>query len=167
MASESVRGVDHWLEKAWVVRALSLALAVGTGVVLALSAWLEPSPDGHGTHLQLGLGTCTFLQLTDVPCPMCGATTTFALMAHLRIAEAIANQPFAVLLFLMTVGVFAVSAAEVVQPRGRWGKLLRPLEPYEGWLASAFLAFMGVAWLYKIVRMGALGVVLRGIGLGS
>jgi hypothetical protein len=165
MPAESVLDLDRWLEKAWVVRALSAFFALGSGTVIALSAWLEPAAEGHGTHLQLGLGQCSFLQLTDVPCPMCGATTTFALMAHLRFGEAIVNQPFAVLLFVMTVGMFAVSTSEVVQPRGRWGKLLRPVEPYEGWLAMAFLGGMAAAWLYKIVQMGALDVMLRAIGL--
>ena len=41
------------------------------------------------------------------------------------------------------------------------------MEPYEGWLAMAFLGFMAVAWVYKIVQMGALQVVLHGIGVGS
>lgn len=148
--------VDRWLEKAWVVRLISAGLATGSGVVLALAAWLEPAVEGHGTHLQLGLGTCSFLQATDVPCPMCGATTTFALMAHLRVIEALINQPFAAFLFLLTVITFAISVAEVLVPRGRWGKLLRPLERYEGWLAIAFLGFMALGWLYKTIQMDAL-----------
>lgn len=154
-----IRGLwdlDRWLEKAWVVRLISAGLATGTGLVLGLAAWLEPASEGHGTHLQLGLGTCSFLQATGMPCPMCGATTSFALMAHLRVVDASINQPFAAFLFLLTVMVFAISVAEVLVPRGRWGKLLRPLERYEGWLAIAFLGFMALGWLYKTVQMDAL-----------
>ncbi len=150
----SVLDPDRWLQKAWVVRLLSLGIAGGSGGVLGLAAWLEPASEGHGTHLQLGLGTCSFLQLTDVPCPMCGATTTFALMAHLRIGEALVNQPFAAFLFLLTVLMFAVATAETLVPSGRWGKLLGPLEPYEGWLALGFLGLMGAGWIYKAVQMG-------------
>ena len=135
-------------------RLVSVVLAVGTGTVLALAGWLEPSPLGHSTHTQLGLGTCSVLSATGIPCPMCGATTSFTLMAHLRPVEALLNQPFASLLFCMTVGVFGVSVAEVVQPRDRWIRVSRWIEPWEGGLAVAFLGFMGLAWIYKIVLMG-------------
>ncbi len=57
---------------------------------------------------------------------------------------------------MLTVAIFAVSVAEVLVPAGRWGKLLRPLERYEGWLAIAFLGFMALGWLYKILQMDAL-----------
>ena len=75
-------------------RWVSASLVLGLGVVFALAALLEPSPVGHGTHTQLGLGSCSFLVATGYPCPMCGATTSFALMAHLRPFEALINQPF-------------------------------------------------------------------------
>ena len=150
--------VERWLQNPLVVRGMSLVIAVGTGTVLGLAAWLDPSPEGHGTHLQLGLGTCSFLQATDIPCPMCGATTTFALMAHFRWFEAVLTQPFAVLLFVLTLTGFVVASIEAVQPKGRWGRLLRPLEPYEGWLAIAFLGCMGLGWAYKAVVMGAISL---------
>jgi hypothetical protein len=136
-----------------LARLASIGLAVGTGVVLGLAAWLEPSPLGHSTHTQLGLGTCSVLSATGIPCPMCGATTSFTLMAHFRPLEALVNQPFASLLFCMTVAVFGVSVAEVVQPRDRWIRFSRWIEPWEGKLAVAFLGFMGLAWVYKIVLM--------------
>lgn len=147
---------ELWLALPKVSRALSFGLAAGTGTVLGLAAWLEPAAQGHGTHLQLGLGTCSFLQFTGQPCPMCGATTTFALMAHLRIAEAVVNQPFAVLLFVLTVGTFAVSVSEAIAPRARWSRILGPLERYEGVLASVFILLMGLGWLYKGLQMARL-----------
>lgn len=134
-------------------RLVSFALVLPTGAVLGLAAWLEPSPLGHSTHTQLGLGQCSFLSLTGYPCPMCGATTSFTLMAHFRPLDALVNQPFATMLFLMTLAVFAISLAEVVQPRGRWGRVLARIEPWEGALAGAFLAAMGLAWVYKAVLM--------------
>lgn len=132
---------------------MSAALALGTGTVLGLAMWLEPSASGHSTHTQLGLSECSFLTWTGHPCPMCGATTTFALMAHLRPLEAALNQPFAALLFVLTVWVFGISVAEVVQPRSRWTRLLDWIEPVEAWLAAAFLGFMGLSWMYKIWLM--------------
>jgi hypothetical protein len=142
-----------WLRTGWMTRALSGVLVLGIGTVFTLSALLEPSPAGHGTHLQLGLGTCTFLAYTGVPCPMCGATTSFTLMAHLRVFDALINQPFATGLFLLAAFVFAVSLSEIVDPRGRWGKLLHWLEPRETRLALLFLGAMGASWVYKMFLM--------------
>jgi hypothetical protein len=150
-----INGVVERIPAAAATWAVSLVLLVGTGAVLALAMWLEPNPMGHSTHRQLGLSQCSFLAVTGYPCPMCGATTTFTLMAHLRPFTALLTQPFAALLFLMTVGVFGVSAAEVIAPRRRWQRMLTAIEPIEGLLAGAFLAFMGVAWLYKIWMMSA------------
>jgi len=138
-------------------RVLSGVLAVGTGAILGIARWLTPSPLGHGTHTQLGLGQCTFLTLTGYPCPMCGMTTTFALFAHFRWISAFLNQPFGTVLFAMTVGCFAISLAELVQPKDRWARLVAVLEPYESTLASLFLVGMGLGWLYKIALFKLLG----------
>lgn len=143
------------ISAAVVERAVSGAVSLGTGAVLGLALWLEPSAAGHGTHLQLGLGTCSFLTFTGHPCPMCGATTTFALMASLRPLDALWNQPFAAVLFLMTLFAFGVSLAEVAWPTRRWTRLLTWLEPVEHWLAGAFLLLMAVAWAWKDLQMTA------------
>ena len=135
-------------------RLFSLFLASAIAIVFGLAALVAPSPTGHGTHLQLGLGQCTFLQATGWPCPMCGATTTFSLMAHLRPLDALANQPFAACLFLLSAAVLAVSVSEVIDPRGRWKAILRRIEPVESVLAVFFLAAMGVGWAYKAWTWG-------------
>ena len=135
-------------------RVLSLFLVLGTGGVLATALWLEPAVAGHGTHTQLGLNSCSILMATGYPCPMCGATTTFTLWAHLRPIQAIVNQPFASLLFWMTVSTFAIGVAELVDPRDRWQRLIRRLGPYEARLAIGFLGSMGLSWIYKIWLMG-------------
>lgn len=134
-------------------RLISVPLALGTATVLGIALWLEPSAIGHGTHTQLGLGSCSFLTWCGYPCPMCGATTSFALMAHLHPIQALLNQPFASLLFLMTLGTLGVSTAEVVQPRRRWSRILDAIEPVETWLALAFLALMGASWAWKVALM--------------
>ncbi|MCB9677855.1 MAG: DUF2752 domain-containing protein [Alphaproteobacteria bacterium] len=122
--------------------------------MLGTALWLDASPEGHGTHTQLGLNSCSFLVATGYPCPMCGATTTFTLWAHVHPIAGIVNQPFASLLFLMTVATFAIGLAEVVDPRSRWERILRVLAPWEGVLATAFLGLMGLSWIYKIWLMG-------------
>jgi hypothetical protein len=44
----------------------------------ALARTLDPDPRGFGTHQRLGLPPCTFRQLSNLPCPGCGMTTSFA-----------------------------------------------------------------------------------------
>ena len=150
MSETSARPV---MNAATVERLISIAVALGSGLVLAIAIYLEPSEVGHGTHTQLGLGQCSFLTYSGLPCPMCGATTSFALMAALRPITAIINQPFASLLFGMTVGAFAISSAEAIQPKRRWTRILDRIEPVEHWLAGAFLVLMGLSWLWKIALM--------------
>jgi hypothetical protein len=134
----------------------SAVVAVGSGAVLGIARWLEPSPQGFGTHQQLGLYPCTFLAWTGHPCPMCGATTTFALMADFRPLDAVINQPFAALLAAMTLGAFGVSVAEAVLPRRRWSRISASLRDREAKLAGAFLGLMGLSWIWKLAGMWGL-----------
>lgn len=131
-------------------RLTSLAVAGGALSVLAVSAWLEPDPAGHGTHQQLGLSPCTFLTLTGLPCPMCGATTTFALMAHGRVLDGVANHPVAALLFVVCLFTVGVAGAEALAPRGRWDTLVRVLESRQLRLSALFMVAIMAGWTYSI-----------------
>jgi hypothetical protein len=75
----------------WWVRGVLLALAVALVAVFAVALRLNPYyqgdpiiPDGTPrtmeTHRQLGLPPCTFKDKTNLPCPSCGMTTSFALL---------------------------------------------------------------------------------------
>jgi len=139
----------------WVARFVSGAVALGLALVLALAALLEPSPAGHGTHTQLGLANCTFLELTGQPCPMCGATTSWALLAHFALVRGVVNQPFAALLFGLAVAAFGVAVAEALDPRDRWSRIARWMEPREGFLAAGFLVLMALGWVYKMMVIGS------------
>jgi hypothetical protein len=136
-----------------VSRLASLVVAVGAGGVIGVASWLEPATQGHGTHQQLGLDGCTVLTLTGWPCPMCGMTTTFSLMADLRVVEALWTQPFGVVLFLLTLATLGVALAELVWPTDRWRRLWRWLAPWETWAAGLFLAGLGLGWVWKIALM--------------
>jgi hypothetical protein len=68
-------------------RAILTVMAVGFGTVFGIAVWLNPyNPDGSRremeTHTQLGLPPCSMVQLFGKPCPSCGMTTSFALLAH-------------------------------------------------------------------------------------
>ena len=122
--------------------------------VLALAAVLQPSPQGHGTHVQIGLFPCTFLQVTGWPCPMCGATTTFALLAHGRVFAGIQNQPFAAMLFVATIAGALLGWVEAVAPRGRWGRIADALIDREAWIAGLLTVALALSWAWKIAHLG-------------
>ena len=137
-------------------RVISLALFIPSVAVLALARWLTPNPTGVGTHIQLGLQPCAVLSTAGFPCPMCGMTTTFSLLAHLRPVDALITQPFGVVLFAMTVTIAAISLLEIARPRNRWDRLFQRIEGSEIMLLTALIAGMGASWVYKIVAMGYL-----------
>ncbi|MCU0703650.1 MAG: DUF2752 domain-containing protein [Fimbriiglobus sp.] len=69
------------------VRVLLVLMAAGFAAVLGVALWLNPyNADGSAktmeTHRQLGLPRCNMVELTGKPCPACGMTTSFALLAH-------------------------------------------------------------------------------------
>ena len=83
----------------WDVVGAHLPLALITGIALLLSNWVSIN--------LLPLKPCIFLQLTDYPCPFCGITRSFWAMAEGDWAFAVSNSPFACLLYIAVVLVFA------------------------------------------------------------
>ena len=137
-------------------RFTSLVVFVPTAVLLALARWLTPDPSGVGTHIQLGLQPCAVLTWVGFPCPMCGMTTTFSLLAHFRPMDALITQPFGVVLFAITVMTAAISLLEIVHPRNRWDRLFKRIDGREIVLLSILIAGLSAGWAYKIVAMGYL-----------
>ena len=137
-------------------RIVSLALFAISTSVLALARWLTPDPTGVGTHTQLGLQPCAVLSWVGFPCPMCGMTTTFSLLAHFRLGDALVTQPFGVVLFAMTVMIALLSTVEIAHPRNRWDRLLQRISGKETQLLTALILGMALGWVYKIAAMGYL-----------
>ncbi len=137
-------------------RLVGAVLALPTGTVLGLAASLTPDPSGMGTHRQLGLGGCSMLVTTGVPCPMCGMTTTFAHLAHLHLLDALKTQPFGVVLFTLTAMTFLVGASDLLLPARRWRRALSWIEPREGWIAGGLMVGLGLGWAYKVLTAGAI-----------
>lgn len=117
-------------------RAAWVTLLLGVLGVLTLSAVLEPSPSGHGTHTQLGLPPCGFFSVTGLRCPGCGLTTAFAHMVRLDIVEAVSANPLGVVLFVIMVATVPVSMAAVVRRRTIDDVLRRP---FTGRLAAVVI----------------------------
>ena len=89
----------------------------------------------------------------NLPCPMCGMTTTFSLMAHFRPVDAWINQPFGVVLFIATASVAAIAAMEILNPRKRWVRVIAWTHGREAQIAATLLAGMLFAWVYKIIAI--------------
>ena len=127
----------------------------GCSFLAVVALWLvafqlEPQSKGYGTHQQLGLGGCSILTWTGWPCPMCGMTTTFAMMAEGRWISALFNQPMGFLLALVSFAVGAVSAGEMFKPTGRWRRIWRRAVCHEKKVIILFVVLMISSWLYKI-----------------
>lgn len=128
---------------------LSLVLlAVGLVALLAVARRLEPDPRGHGTHLQLGLSPCVFLEGTGIPCPSCGMTTAFAWFSRAEFGRAWQANPGGLVLALACLALppWLLSSAALGRP---W-----PVRSLGGPLAGLLLAISAwtvLAWLFRYV----------------
>ncbi|MGE5528415.1 MAG: DUF2752 domain-containing protein [Patescibacteria group bacterium] len=82
-------------------------LALGALATLA-PFFLRPEPALVGTHTQLLLPPCLLYTLTSVPCPTCGMTTSFSLMAHGRLLPALLAHPLGAPFYLYLAGLTLV-----------------------------------------------------------
>ena len=96
-----------------------LGIALGLTALFAVAACLNPyRSDGSArrmeTHMQLGLPECTFKQATDLPCPSCGMTTSFALTMRGDLSDAVRANSVGVLLALTLLAAIPWCLASVL-----------------------------------------------------
>jgi len=125
------------------------AVAFGGAVTLIVARFLTPDPRGMGTHEQLGLPPCFTFTTLHIPCPFCGMTTAFALMAHGKIAQAIMTQPAGAAASIGTLVAVLVSGAFAVTARR---PLLSKLTQWRRLGLLLLTTFVFAAWLFKIVE---------------
>jgi hypothetical protein len=123
-------------------------VALGCAAVLGIAVRLDPSPDGFGTHQQLGMPQCGFLARTGYPCPTCGVTTSVAWAVRGRLLAGWRAQPFGVLLAAGLAAGALAGVAEAVTgrpklPTGRRSILLA---------AGLLLAALGGGWAWKVAE---------------
>jgi hypothetical protein len=126
------------------VRLGVVVVVAGLVALFAAAAWIDPyGPDGvphrMGTHQQLGLPPCNFVRLTGYPCPSCGMTTSFALLAHGDIGNSLRANAVGTLLALAALA--AIPWGIVSAARGRWLGIWA-LEP---WLLRFVIVFVVLA----------------------
>ncbi|GJM18273.1 MAG: hypothetical protein DHS20C14_04860 [Phycisphaeraceae bacterium] len=125
--------------------------ASGCAGVLGLAAWLSPSGDGHGTHTQIGLPDCAWVQLFDKPCPTCGMTTSFAHTADASYLTAAATQPLGFLLALGAATAFWAGAHTALTGSRSAHVAMHAVN------GRALLVLLGLglaAWAYKLATWG-------------
>ena len=97
-----------------------MLVIVGSGLLamLAVATWLQPSPEGLGTHQQLGFPPCTFRVVFGVPCPSCGMTTSWSHLVRGDVGAALQANIGGTLLagLAIALGPWALFSGI----RGRW-----------------------------------------------
>src|SRR5271169_4317146 len=84
-------------------RIFAVAVSLACLTPLVIAALIQPSPSGLGTHTQLGLGACSFQQVTGIPCPSCGMTTSWAWFARGNLIASLWVQPMGTVLAFLTL----------------------------------------------------------------
>ena len=109
----------------WLNRLVLVAAGSGLLSLLATAAWLTPSPQGLGTHQQLGLPPCTIVVWFGLRCPSCGMTTAWAHLLRGQVVLALQANAGGTLLALAAAacGPWLLASGVV----GRW-LVARPRE---------------------------------------
>jgi hypothetical protein len=130
-----------------------LVISGVAAIVLLIARLLQPSPNGVGTHTQVGLPPCPFLHFTGIPCLSCGLTTSVSHSARLHFYEALITQPFGLIVFFGAVLSIPLSLY-FIQRRIPWSRL----NEWRGWNFAMYtlLALFLLSWLYKIAAMKGL-----------
>jgi hypothetical protein len=129
-------------------RLIALGVAMGALSVLLVAAWMKPAPGGVGTHQQLGMRPCEFLERTKLPCAACGMTTSFAHLVRGDLPASLYAQPFGCLLAVATAMAVSIGLYAAVTGRAAYAPLAAMGLKTHLWLwAPMALA----AWGWKIV----------------
>lgn len=128
-------------------RAIAVAVAGGCLALLIVAAFLTPSPDGLGTHRELGLSECQWLRTTGLPCPGCGMTTSFSWFVRGNVLASFYVQPMGCVLAALCCLGFWAGAYVAITGRPIY-RLLAVIPSRYVYLPLLGLAI--AAWAWKI-----------------
>ena len=118
-----------------------------TGLGMTAAAFVYPSVS-HATGLGL---PCPLRTLTGVPCPMCGMTTAATALAGGRLHDALAANPFVLVLAAGTLVMVLLLAARLA------GVAPSPV-PWSARRRRGFALLVGVlaaaSWIFELHRFG-------------
>ena len=121
-------------------------------VIFAIAIKLDPylsdgSPRVLATHRQLGLPPCTFLEVTHVPCPACGMTTSFSLLIRGDVANSLRANWAGTLLAAFCLAVIPWGIYAVVRGRSLF---VRSLEKASIGVVVMVLGLAMVRWVVVV-----------------
>jgi hypothetical protein len=122
---------------------------------------LSPSPEGHGTHRQLGLPPCPSVAFFDRPCLGCGMTTSFTAFVHGDFGASFRAHPFGPVMYL----AFSATALLAIWAYGR--KLVLDTDTLAFHRASIALLLLFVAfgsYRFATTRYGSAEFQLSTLG---
>lgn len=130
-----------------VQRMIALAVSLACLAVLITAVMISPDPGGTSTHLKLGLAECQFLRTSNLPCPSCGMTTSFAWFVRGNLPASLYVQPMGT--FLALVAAITFWAALYIAATGK------PVYRLMRGLPSSYYVIVPVgigiaAWAWKI-----------------
>lgn len=136
------------------VRATLIAVAVLLIGVFGIAFWLNPydetgAPRRLATHTQLGLSPCGFYQMTDVPCPSCGMTTSFSLLMHGDIVNSLRANAAGTLLALLWLAAIPWSVVSAWLGRYVW---IRNLD----WVVILLMVLVTLVMIVRWLCIGGL-----------
>ena len=113
--------------------------------VTAFGLYLNPDPNGHGTHQQLGLPPCPSVLFFHRPCPGCGLTTSFTAFLHGHWAAAFQANAFGPVLYtLFTASALLCGWAWL--KRIRFDNDTKHFNLALGTLVGVFLVYGAIRW---------------------
>ena len=135
------------------LRIFLLVLTVPWLAVFVVATQISPyKADGEarqmGTHMQLGLPDCNFKELTGLPCPSCGMTTSFCLLIRADVWHSL-QANFAGTL-LATFGLLFIPWAFASAFLGRF-VFIRSIEMVVFRLAIVFLFLLFGRWAFVLI----------------
>ena len=117
------------------------------GIAAAGAAVVYPT-----VHRATGLAwPCPLRTVTGVPCPMCGMTTAATALADGRLHDALAANPFVLLLVAATVVmavVIGLRAARLLAPARPMGADARQA------VRMALVVLFAASWVFQLHRSG-------------
>jgi hypothetical protein len=140
---EALPVLNNW------VRGVLVGIVLGLTVVFTVAWRLNPyledgTPRRMETHRQLGLPPCTFYEITGLPCPACGMTTSFALLIRGDLWHSLQANAAGTALGLFCLAVIPWAAVSVVR---RQTPFVRSLEKAFMLVVLSLVTVMTMRWL--------------------
>lgn len=132
----------------WWVRGGLLAMAAAMVFVFYLATQVHPfNPDGSpmrtGSHQTLGLPNCRFKEMTGMPCPSCGMTTSFAFLVRGDLVNSVKANWVGTGLAVFCILFIPWSVVSTFRGKYLW---IRNIEGVLGLLVGVFTVLMLARW---------------------